>query len=132
MWNINMMDDFSRQWEKLVKDWFDELMKNPDFIKNMSKSMEGALTSKTIIDGIKDNIAKSMSVPTASSIAKLSQYIVRQEAKINDLEDLIYDQKKELSEIRNLLLKSLAEKEPVKKSVKKTTSRTKKTVKEKK
>ena len=132
MWNMNMMDDFSKQWEKLVKDWFDELMKNPDFLKNMSKSMEGALTSKTMLDEVKENIAKSMSVPTASSIAKLSSYIIRQEAKINDIEDLLYEQKEEIRELKEILLNSFNQKEKIKNSTKKTTARSKKTAKEKK
>ncbi|MCK9224468.1 MAG: hypothetical protein M0R46_12255 [Candidatus Muirbacterium halophilum] len=130
MWNMNAMDDFSKQWEKMVKDWFDELMNNPDFLKNMSKSMEGALTSKSMLDEIKNNIAKSLSIPTASSIAKISQYIIKQEAKINDLEDLLYEQKNDIKELKELFIKSLDNKKS--KNVKKTPSKTKKTVKEKK
>jgi len=127
---MNAMDDFSKQWEKMVKDWFDELMNNPDFLKNMSKSMEGALTSKSMLDEIKNNIAKSLSIPTASSIAKISQYIIKQEAKINDLEDLLYEQKNDIKELKELFIKSLDNKKS--KNVKKTPSKTKKTVKEKK
>ncbi|MGM0607293.1 MAG: hypothetical protein ACQESP_02615 [Candidatus Muiribacteriota bacterium] len=99
MWNVNMMDEMSKQWEKMLKQWFDELMQNPEFLQNMGKSMETAFTSKIIGDEIKNKMADSFSLPTREMVAKLGRQLIRQEAKINQLEDLILELKDDLKKL---------------------------------
>ena len=103
MWNMNMMDEFSKKWEEMMKEWFDQLMKNPEFLENVSKSMEHAMTSKTVMQDVNKQLAKSMSLPTAQLMGRIGGYILRQEAKISDLEDIILKQNEDIQEIKKLL-----------------------------
>ena len=106
MWNINMMDEMGKQWEKMMKQWFDELMNNPEFLQNVGKTMETALTSKILADDMKNNIAKSMAMPTASLVARLGTHIMRQESKIAELEEHILELKDDIKNILNAVEKN--------------------------
>lgn len=147
----NSNDMFMEQWQKMVSEWFEKVMQNPDFLKNVGKSMDNVLTSKAFIDDMQQKMMKSMNIPSADVMSRIAQYVIQQEAKILELEDLIHDQNQEIAEIKQLLLdmnktpkkstkrsssttdkKATAKKQTVKKTTSKTTPKKKSVSKSKK
>lgn len=100
-----MFDEFQKQWEKMMLEWFEKTMNSPEFLKSMGNSFEGAFSSKAVIDECKARMLKSMSLPSEESISRLGSYILRMDSKLLDLEDRLAEFKQDLAEIKNAVKK---------------------------
>lgn len=98
-----MLDEFQKQWEKMMLEWFEKTMNSPEFLKSMGNSFEGAFNSKAVLDECKARMLKSMSLPSEESIGKLGTYILRMDSKLLDLEDRLEELKQDLVEVKRLV-----------------------------
>lgn len=123
--NMGMMDEWNKQWEKMFSEWVEKTVNNPEFLSSVNKSLESAFDSKAVAEQLRAQILKSMALPSVELLGRIGGHVMRIESKILDLEDRMTKQSEYLEKVLIMLQSSAAEKgtapaEKKSKTVKKT------------
>lgn len=106
---FSMQKQMFDQMEKSLGEYLEKVMREPDFMKVMSRNMSSALDVQSLVKDQVGKVLKSYHIPTEDSLESLYQSVHNMETRVLDLEELVEDLQDQVSDLEGQLAKAKKE-----------------------
>ena len=83
--------EYFDEMNKKFIEQFNQALRNPSFLSEMSKQMASGIQSKKVMDDSMKKYLEAMNLPTREDIDKIMQYLQSVESRIVGLEEKLED-----------------------------------------
>lgn len=83
--------DYFDEMNKKFIEQFNQALRNPSFLSEMSKQMASGIESKKVVDDSMKKYLEAMNLPTRDDIDKIMQYLQAVESRIVGIEEKLED-----------------------------------------
>lgn len=106
---FSMQKQMFDQMEKSLGEYLEKVMREPDFMKVMSRNMSSALDVQSLVKDQVGKVLKSYHIPTEDSLESLYQSVHNMETRVLDLEELVEDLQDKVVDLEGQLAKAKKE-----------------------